>query len=512
MNICFRIKLLTPIIYTILKIRIFILFLPFFSFTPNEETCDELKYPSLKNISCSNEERTCKGENCVTTCDQKLVEAEHNNKIKIDAYNDKKAQCDKWEREKKEEAEKTREEEKEGEERQEEYMKEFLEKKEEELKEQKQETKELQEKKEQMAEKQKNQCERSYATYTQERNSIERQVQEHEKAKDEIEDEINKRMTAFAEKKDALEHRILEHRQERRKLENQLEGERDNKILMFKVKINEINDEIDKHYHTLALLDNKEYDMYVQRRSRYVDEYFTCYNQAVEKVQAESDKRREYIEQNTYYEVENMNELFSSDERSMEAYYQAERKRQTKQCFKNKTGFSSIATAKASIGKHSDNPLAMKIEHDFESALKNNKIQKKITQDAIKKSSKQIDEINDEQNRMIQKFKKANHDLEKEFAQKYEREKSRLDREREKTENVILALYQKKARLEFSHPKRHFIEFIQVVYKDCCSQGGDMVRCRQLSNYVQDESRLSPIQVKSSSIQKTRRRPASGTQ
>ena len=410
--------------------------------------------------------------------------------------------CDEWEQ-KKEKADK---EETDAEAEEIERLQGISDQKQTELEEAERKREEMIEEQEQLLEERKQQCQRSSDDYKRERQNVEREVIRQEDQRDQIEDQINKAQVAISQVQDEVSSSILQHRQNRRQRANKLEEQKDQQVRQAKDLITQLNNEIDQRHQALELLENKRQELYDQRYAGYTAEYTKCYDQAIEQVEKERQERQKAIEASGgVYQVRTMEEAYLSDPKIIEQYYLNRFRTLTRICFKRKTGSGTLIKRNAGVIEDSEHPFVVNIENIFKTEWQKLNMQEKATKEEIEKLLERIEDVASERSKGLKKYARESRAAEQDFNEEQNRLRVHRERKRTEKENEILSLKQRLARLHIRQPRAHFLESIELAYRDCCGQGGDQMLCRQLAAYTSDLRKTQRTRLTVNPVRKTRR-------
>ena len=420
---------------------------------------------------------------------------------KLSEYNTKQARCDKWEQDQKTE-----------EQTEIDSLKEITDQKRQELEDAQRKQEEMMEEQKQLVETRKQQCQRSSDDFKRERRSVEQEVVRQEDQRDQIEDQINKAQVEISKLQDGVRDNILQARQRHRQNANRMEDQKEQEVRQAKDQILQLNDEIDKNYQALELLENQRQTLYDQRYAGYTAEYTKCYDQAIEKVEKERQERRQAIESSGgVYQVRTMEEAYLSDPKIIEQYYLNRFRTLTRICFTRKTGSGSLMKREAGVIENSEHPFVMNIENTFKTEWSKLNMQEKAIKDTILKIEKRIQDIAGERSKYLRRYADNVRAINEDFKEVNERSQARLERVRTEKENEILSFRQKLARLHIRQPSAHFLESIELAYKDCCAGGGDQMLCRQLAAYTSDLRRTERARLRVNPVRKSRRGASGGS-
>ena len=462
-----------------------------YGFEPSEENCQDIA-GYIKEKYGENLNRYVFREECLTVTDandEEQIKCENTNEQITnsawqDIYNEYKEKCEKWEEQKKEEVER---------------LQEQVEKEEEKLEKRKQEEKEAKEKMEQMQKEKESKCERSHSEFTRRRDAIEKEVKSNENQIDKIENEINKKYSELSKMEDEYSGKLLRHRQQRRQMELALEDKKEQIDQVTRTKLNEINQAIDRIYLSLERLEQKLQTAQDNRMAAYIEEYSKCYNKAFEQVESERTERIKYIQEHGSYEAASMEDLFTSDPQSMERFYHSRIQEIKRNCFIRRVGANTLSATR-NIKKDTQNPNALRIETQYHNQVNDLEMQKKASYQQLETRKKQMAEVEEQNNKALKQYKKKSADLEKNFKDEIKQMKKNKETKRQAIADQVIGLIEQKLRISAEDPRRHFVEEVQIVYRDCCFKGGDSTRCQQLGQYSQDLHRTQFTRVKSSGV------------
>ena len=361
--------------------------------------------------------------------------------------------------------------------------------------------KEAQDKKEQAKREQQNKCDKAHQDYLSSRKRIEGEVRGKEEAKDEIEDEIRQNDVKLSKKIDEYNEKIDQHKQRRRAEENRLQGESDQRSMQFTRRLSQINNALSSQYQMLERLEHQKQMAHEKRYQDYLEEYAKCHSLATAQIEQERDQRITYARKKEGYKIDDVEKLFLNDPKTVESNYIERFHLLRTNCFEKAVGLKSLNEVQFKKEVESSHPTSIKIETLFKTSLKNIEFQKKQLKEKMAQLSKQIEELNTENNQFLDRFKQRSADMETAFNENLENLEKRIEKERASTQANKLKLLQKIVRIDDSDPRRHFVEELESMSYNCCRNealGGDSFKCRQLNTYASDLRKIKFVNIKPS--------------